>query len=137
MEGDRVGTLVVGYSSCSQIPIDGGINSTQSQWAPARRSLGEHINQGSPCLGQNIHRSCQLYFSDMLMCISQICSCVFLRCAHVNFSDMLMCISLVLYFSVSENCIYPQISPQGGPRKEHTNYYRAPCLGAKCGENLS
>ena len=78
MEGDRVGTLVVGYSSCSQIPIDGGINSTQSQWAPARRSLGEHINQGSPCLGQNIHRSCQLYFSDMLMCISQICSCVFL-----------------------------------------------------------
>ena len=46
MEVDRVGTLV-GYSSSSQIPIDGGINSTQSQWAPARRSLGEHINQGS------------------------------------------------------------------------------------------
>ena len=69
MEVDRVGTLV-GYSSSSQIPIDGGINSTQSQWAPARRSLGEHINQGSPCLGQNIHRSCQVYFSDMLMCIS-------------------------------------------------------------------
>ena len=72
MEVDRVGTLV-GYSSSSQIPIDGGINSTQSQWAPARRSLGEHINQGSPCLGQNIHRSCQVYFSDMFMCIFQIC----------------------------------------------------------------
>ena len=43
---DRVGTLVVvGYSRSSQIPIDGGINSTESQWAPARSSLREHINQ--------------------------------------------------------------------------------------------
>ena len=28
-----------------QIPIDGGINSTESQWAPARSSLREHITQ--------------------------------------------------------------------------------------------
>ena len=28
-----------------QIPIDGGINSTESHWAPARSSLREHINQ--------------------------------------------------------------------------------------------
>ena len=30
-----------------EIPIDGGINSTQSQWSPARSSLGGHINQAS------------------------------------------------------------------------------------------
>ena len=47
--GQRVGTTHYlppnwGYG---EIPIDGGINSTQSQWSPARSSLGGHINQAS------------------------------------------------------------------------------------------